>query len=78
MSKKSCLKTSRKELKLNIVDISIAEDVFNSFDMLQDGIVSEIKVSIQKWFIRIGIFYLQPFILRLETSTEHNIFGEEN
>ena len=48
MSKKSCLKTSRKELKLNIVDISIAEDVFNSFDMLQDGIVSEIKVSIKK------------------------------
>ena len=40
---------SRKELKLNIVDISIADkEVFNSFDMLSDGIVSEIKVSIKK------------------------------
>ena len=49
MNKNVCIKTNRKELKLKIVDISIAEkDVFNSFEMLSDGISSEIKVSINK------------------------------
>ena len=49
MNKNACIKTNRKELKLKIVDISISEkDVFTSFEMLSDGISSEIKVSINK------------------------------
>ena len=52
MNKNACIKTNRKELKLKIVDISIAEkEVFNSFEMLSDGISSEIKVSINKYLI---------------------------
>ena len=47
MNKNGFLTTNRKELKLKIVDISIAEkDVFNSFEMLSDGMSSNIKVSI--------------------------------
>ena len=47
MNKNGFITTNRKELKLKIVDISIAEkDVFNSFEMLSDGMSSNIKVSI--------------------------------
>ena len=46
MNNNGLYKTNRKELKLKIIDISIAEkDVFNSFEMLSDGMSSEIKVS---------------------------------
>ena len=83
MNKNACI--NRKELKLKIVDIAIAgKEVFNSFEIISDGMSSEIKVSINKYltsFVLCSMFYSECFIFRLGTWTdplELNIFGEKN